>query len=133
MSEIIEFESFAAVESLLRAGMELKFELSDDDALLNGSPVYAGALSSLREGLIEGLKSSALAGKAQTSSDWYLLSRHPQHWGVIARRSVLHPRWQNLSLADARRWIETLAAPLVVDDEGFASVRSAADTIIENS
>ncbi|MCC4316589.1 hypothetical protein ABTY63_32000 [Streptomyces solisilvae] len=129
MSELVEFDNFAEVEALLRAGMELKFELSDDTDVLNGSPVYASALNRLREGLISGLRSSSTPGRAQKQADWYRLSQHQQRWGVIAQRAVLHPRWRELSAVELRQWVETLAAPLVVDYEGLEAIKTAAEEI----
>ncbi|EID56307.1 hypothetical protein SacxiDRAFT_4120 [Saccharomonospora xinjiangensis XJ-54] len=65
MSELIEFDNLIQVETLLRAGMEIKFEISDDEHILNESPIYASALNRLREGLVSGLRSDCLNGKAQ--------------------------------------------------------------------
>lgn len=76
MSELIEFDTFAQVEVLLRAGMELKFEQSEGSEILNGSPIYASALNSLHEGLISVLCSSSTPGRAQNQADWYRLSHH---------------------------------------------------------
>jgi hypothetical protein len=131
MSELVEFDDFAQVEVLLRAGMEFKFELSDDTDVLNGSPVYASALNHLREGLISGLRSSPTPGRAQKQADWYRLSQHQQRWGIIAQRAVLHPRWRELSTVELRQWVETLAAPLAVDDEGLESVKAAVEKILD--
>jgi hypothetical protein len=129
MSELIEFDDLAQIETLLRAGIELKFELSDDSDLLNGSPIYASALNHLRDGLIEALRESFMLGRAQTQADWYRLSRHPHRLALIAGRAVSHPRWRELSRIDMRQWIETLAAPLIVDDKTFESVKMEADKI----
>lgn len=133
MSELVEFDNFAQVEALLRAGIEFKFELSDDSDVLNGSPVYASALNHLREGLISGLRSSSMPGKAQMQADWYRLSQHPQCWSLIARRASLHPRWWELSAVDLRQWIETLAAPLTVHVEELASIKAAGDEFLDRS
>ncbi len=130
MSELIEFDDFAQVEALLRAGMEFKFELSGDSDILNGSPVYASALNHLREGLLSGLRSSPTPGRAQVQADWYQLSRHRERWNMIARRAILHPRRQELSAADPRQWIETLAAPLSVDDETLEAIKAASEELL---
>jgi hypothetical protein len=129
MSELVEFDDFAQVEALLRAGMELKFELTDDSGVFNGSPVYASALNRLREGLISGLLSSPTPGRAQAQAqaDWYRLSGHPQRLAMVARRAVLHPRWRELDAVAMRQWIETLAAPLKVDDAALESVVAASE------
>lgn len=125
MTESIEFDDFQQVELLLRAAMTLKFELSDDAEILNGSPIYARALTRLREGLISGVRASSKPGKAQSYVEWYRLSRHPHRWEVVARRVVSHPRWRDLPPAEVRPWVETVASPLSVDDEGLAAIRSA--------
>ncbi|MER5215890.1 hypothetical protein ABT063_36545 [Streptomyces sp. NPDC002838] len=131
MSARVEFDSLAEVEALLRAGIELKFELADDSALLNGSPVYATALHHLRDGLISGLRASSTPGKANAQADWYRLAEHPHRWPLVARRAALHPQWRDLSEAELRQWVETLAAPLVVDDETLAAVKAAGDEILD--
>ena len=123
-------DDFQQVEVLLRAGMELKYELSEDAEILNGSPVFARALDCLREGLISGVRASSIPGKAQSYVEWYRLSRHPHRWGVIARRVVSHPRWHDMSPAEVRQWVETVASPLSVDDEGLAAIKSAAEAIL---
>lgn len=133
MSELVEFDSFAQLEALLRAGMELKFELADDSDALIGSPIYASALSRLRDGLVSGLNSSSMPGKAQAQADWYRLSGHPHRWSLIARRAILHPDWRDLSESDRRHWVETLAAPLMVDDETFTAVKAASDELYGRS
>ncbi|MFE2228282.1 hypothetical protein [Streptomyces kronopolitis] len=107
--------------------MEFKFEHSEGSDILNGSPVYASALNRLREGLILGLRSSSTPGRAQKLADWYRLSHHPHRWGVIAQRAVLHPRWRDLDAVEMRQWIETLAAPLMVDDEVLETIKVAAE------
>jgi hypothetical protein len=127
MSQLVEFDSLAQIEVLLRAGMELKFELADDSDVLVGSPIYASSLNRLREGLISGFLSSSTPGKARGYVDWYRLDRHRDRWSIIARRAVLHPHWKNLSGDDLQVWIETLAAPLVVDDETLAALKVACD------
>jgi hypothetical protein len=133
MSELVEFDDFAQVEALLRAGMELKFELTDDSGVFIGSPVYASALNRLREGLISGLLSSPTPGRAQAQDDWYRLSGHPQRLAMVARRAVLHPRWRELDAVAMRQWIETLAAPLKVDDAALESVVAASEKTPGNS
>ncbi|MGW5422551.1 hypothetical protein [Streptomyces sp. NPDC003943] len=130
MTEQVEFESRAQLEVLLRAGMELKFELSEDTDVLNGSPVYAAALNRLRESLISAWRSSSTPGKAEQQADWYRLARHEHRWPLIARRAVMHPRWRELHGADLVGWIETLAAPLAVDEEALAAVKAAGDELI---
>ncbi|MFF2025434.1 hypothetical protein ACFVW2_26985 [Streptomyces sp. NPDC058171] len=87
MTELVEFDDFQQVELLLRAAMELKFELSEDDEILNGSPVYARALTCLREGLISGVRAGSVPGKAQSYVEWYRLSGHPHRAEVVARRA----------------------------------------------
>src|SRR5882757_9849093 len=124
MSELVEFDNFAQVEMLLRAGMELKFELSDDADVLNGSPVYASALNHLREGLISGLRSSSTPGRAQKQADWYRLSQHQHRWRIIAQRASMHPRWRDLTAVEMRHWVETLAAPLTVDDGALEAIKA---------
>lgn len=131
MSELVEFDNFAQVETLLRAGMELKFELSDDADVLNGSPVYASALNHLREGLISGLRSSATPGRAQTYADWYRLSQHQHRWQLIARRAALHPRWHDLTAVEMLHWVETLAAPLAVDDEMLEVIKAEVGRVLD--
>ncbi|WP_197322085.1 hypothetical protein [Saccharomonospora sp. NB11] len=130
MSELIEFEDLVQIETLLRAGMELKFEVSGDESILNESPIYASALNRLRDGLISGLRSNHLAGKAQAVGDWYQLSYHRNRWDAIARRAISHPHWGELDPVDLREWIETLAAPLSVDDETMAAIKASADEIV---
>ncbi|MDK1472877.1 hypothetical protein QNO07_05435 [Streptomyces sp. 549] len=130
MSELIEFDDFTQVQALLRAGMELKFELSSDADVLNGSPIYASALNHLREGLISGIRSSDTPGRAQVLVDWYQLSGHRHRWDVIARRAVLHAEWGELNAIDLREWIETLAAPLSVDDKMAEVIKVLGDEII---
>lgn len=119
------------MEVLLRAGMELKFEQSDDSEILNGSPIYASALNRLREGLISGLRSSSTPGRAQNQADWYRISHHPHRWGIIVQRAVLHPRWRDLDAVETRQWVETLAAPLVVDDESLEAIKVAVEEVLE--
>lgn len=131
MAELIEFDTIAQVEVLLRAGMEFKFEQSEDADILNGSPVYASALNRLREGLILALRSSSTPGRAQKQDDWYRLSHHPHRWEIIARRAVLHPRWRELDAVELRQWIETLSAPLTVDDETLKAIRTAAGELLD--
>ncbi|MCM2580637.1 hypothetical protein [Streptomyces meridianus] len=131
MAELIEFDSFAQVEVLLRAGMEFKFEHPEGSDILNGSPIYASALNRLREGLLLGLRSSSTPGRAQKQADWYQLSRHPHRWGVIAQRAVLHPRWRDLDAVEIRQWVETLAAPLSVDDSALEAVKAAAEEVLD--
>ena len=131
MSELVEFDNFAQVEMLLRAGMELKFELSEDTDVLNGSPVYASALNHLREGLISGLRSSSTPGRAQKQADWYRLSQHQHRWQIIAQRAVLHPRWQDLTEVEIRHWVETLAAPLTVDDGALEAIKVAVQKMLD--
>ena len=130
MTELIEFDDFQQVVLLLRAAMTLKFELSEDDEILNGSPIYASALTCLREGLISGVRAGSVPGKAQSYAEWYRLSGHPHRWEVVARRAISHPRWHDLSPVEVRQWVETVASPLSVDDEGLAAVRSAAEEIL---
>ncbi|WP_447005927.1 hypothetical protein ACRAKI_05345 [Saccharothrix isguenensis] len=130
MSELVEFDDFAQVEALLRAGMELKFEYSDDTEVLNGSPIYASALNHLREGLISGLRSTSTPGQAEKQAAWYQLSHHRQRWAVVARRAVLHPRWRELDEVELRQWIETLAAPLAVDDDVLEAIKAAAEEVL---
>ncbi len=131
MSELVEFDNFAQVEMLLRAGMELKFELSDDTDVLNGSPVYASALNRLREGLISGLRSSSTPGRAQKQADWYRLSQHQYRWRIIAHRAAMHPRWRDLTEAEMRHWVETLAAPLTVDDGALEAIKAAVEKMLD--
>lgn len=131
MSELVEFDNFAQVEMLLRAGMELKFELSDDTDVLNGSPVYASALNRLREGLISGLRSSSTPGRAQKQADWYRLSQHQHRWRIIAPRAAMHPRWRDLTEAEMRHWVETLAAPLTVDDGALEAIKAAVEKMLD--
>jgi hypothetical protein len=133
MTELIEFDTFAQVEVLLRAGMEFKFkfERPDEADILNGSPVYASALNRLREGLILGLRSSSTPGRAQKQADWYRLSHHTHRWGIIAERAALHPRWRELNEIEMRQWIETLAAPLTVDDEVLEAIKAATEEILD--
>ncbi|MFE2032491.1 hypothetical protein ACFXBB_04340 [Streptomyces scopuliridis] len=131
MSELIEFDDFAQVEALLRAGMEFKFELSDDSDILNGSPVYAAALNHLREGLISGLHASSTPTRAQVQADWYQISRHRERWNMIARRAILHPRWRDLNAVELRQWIEILAAPLSVNDEALEGIKAAGEEILD--
>jgi hypothetical protein len=133
MSELIEFDDFAQVEALLRAGMELKFELSDDANVLNGSPIYASALNRLREGLISGLSASSTPTRAQGQADWYQLSHHRERWTLIARRAIAHPRWRELNASDLRQWIETLAAPLHVDEEALGALKEMAEKMARDS
>lgn len=130
MSELIEFDNLIQVETLLRAGMEIKFEISDDGNILNESPIYASALNRLREGLVSGLRSGCLNGKAQMVDDWYRLSYHRHRWGIIARRAISHPRWRELDSLELREWIETLAAPLVVDDGTLDAIKAAASELL---
>ncbi|WP_338898130.1 hypothetical protein WBG99_23030 [Streptomyces sp. TG1A-60] len=131
MSELVEFDNFAQVEMLLRAGMELKFELSGDADVLNGSPVYASALNHLREGLVSGLHSSSTPGRAQKQADWYRLSQHQHRWRLIARRAALHPRWRDLTAVEVRHWVETLAAPLAVDDGALEAIKAVVEEILD--
>jgi len=131
MSELVEFDNFAQVEMLLRAGMELKFELSDDADVLNGSPVYASALNHLREGLISGLRSSSTPGRAQKQADWYRLSQHQHRWRIIAQRASMHPRWRDLTAVEMRHWVETLAAPLTVDDGALEAIKAAVEKMLD--
>ncbi|MER7185705.1 hypothetical protein ABT404_40660 [Streptomyces hyaluromycini] len=131
MSELVEFDNFAQVEMLLRAGMELKFELSDDADVLNGSPVYASALNHLREGLISGLRSSSTPGQAQKKADWYRLSQHRHRWRLIARRAALHPGWRDLTAVEMRHWVEALAAPLAVDDGTLEAIRTVVEEMLD--
>ncbi|MFJ5226159.1 hypothetical protein [Streptomyces sp. NPDC088400] len=130
MTELVEFDDLQQVEVLLRAGIELKFELSEDSEILNGSPVFARALSNLRDGLIAAVRSGPTPGKAQSYVDWYQLSGHSRRWSLIARRAISHPHWGELSTADLRQWIETLASPLRVDDDALASIKAAGDEIV---
>ncbi|WP_164551642.1 hypothetical protein [Streptomyces sp. WAC 01529] len=131
MSELVEFDNFAQMEMLLRAGMELKFELSDDADVLNGSPVYASALNRLREGLISGFRSSSTPGRAQKQADWYQLSQHQHRWRLIARRAALHPHWRDLTAVEMRHWVETLAAPLAVDDAALEAIKAVVEEILD--
>ncbi|MEE1926824.1 hypothetical protein V1J52_01270 [Streptomyces sp. TRM 70351] len=131
MSELVEFDDFAQMEMLLRAGMELKFVLSADADVLNGSPIYASALNHLREALISGLRSSSTPGRAQGQADWYQLSQHQHRWQLIARRVVLYPHWRDLTAGEMRDWIETLAAPLAVDDGTLEAIKAVAEEMLD--
>ena len=131
MTELVEFDDLQQVEVLLRASIELKFELSDDAEMLNASPVFAKALNNLRDGLISAMRSGPTPGRTQSYVDWYQLSHHSHRWGLIARRAIMHPRWRELPEVDLRQWIETLAAPLAVDDEAFSAVKTAGNEILD--
>lgn len=133
MTELIEFDDFKQVQALLKAGMELKFELAEDSDVLVGSPVYASALNRLREGLITGLRSGASLERARVQEGWYRLSGHPRRLATVARRAAMHPRWQDLDAVAKREWIETLAAPLAVDEGALESVVAAGGEIIDTS
>lgn len=76
MAESVELDDLRQVEVLLRAGIELKFELSEDSEVLNGSPVFAKVLNRLRDGLISATRAGMTPGRAQSYVDWYQLSHH---------------------------------------------------------
>jgi hypothetical protein len=130
MSVLIELESMNQLEVLLRAGMVVKFEKADESELLIGSPVYAAALTVLRDSLIEELRSSGSAGLAQRQIDWYRIAQHPHLWAVVASRAASHPRWGELDESDRLSWVETLAAPLTVDRQAFSSIQSMVDDLL---
>lgn len=131
MPELIEFDNFAEVETLLRAGMELKFELAEDSDVLNGSPVYASALNRLREGLISGLHSSLTPDRAEKEREWYRLSNHRHRWQIIARRAAMHPLWRDLTAVEVLSWVETIAAPLTVDYLALEAVERMVEAILD--
>lgn len=118
----VELEDVSEVKVLLRAGIELKFDLAGDANALVGSPIYASVLNRLRDLMIEEVCSKSSSHPAQELADWYRLSLHEQRCEIVARRVPLHPRWRKLNTVELREWVETLAAPLVVDDEGLAAV-----------
>ncbi|NDZ77156.1 hypothetical protein G3I19_01175 [Streptomyces sp. SID10853] len=131
MAELVEFDDLQQVEVLLRAGIELKFELSEDSEILNGSPVFAGALNSLRDGLIAAVRSGPSSGNAQSYVDWYQISAHPHRWVIITRRAVLHPHVRDLTTVEMRQWVETLAAPLAVDGESMEAIKAEVEKILD--
>lgn len=131
MSELVEFGSFAEIKALLRAAMELKFELPHGSDLLDGSPIYASALNNLREALTSGVRSSSVPGPAQSIEDWYRLSNHRHRWSIIARKAGLSLHWREFSSEDQDQLIGIIAAPLVVDEESLAAIRLEVDSLID--
>ncbi|MER7762495.1 hypothetical protein [Streptomyces sp. NPDC097619] len=127
MSELLEFDDLAQVEVLLRAGMEFKFETPAPEGVLLGSPVYAASLARLRDGLQEALRTGPLPSRVKAHVEWYRLVGHPHRWAVLAERAAAHPRWHDLTEAEAREWLEALASPLTVDDEAYRGVRALID------
>lgn len=127
MSILIEFGSATELEALLRAAMVVKFEQSNESELLAGSPVFASAVGTVRDTLIEELRTSGSGGSAQRQADWYQLAHHPQLWAVVAVRAASHPRWRELNEVGRLSWIETLAAPLTVDYQTFSSIQAMAE------
>ncbi|WP_125591405.1 hypothetical protein [Amycolatopsis balhimycina] len=127
MSVLTEFGSANELEALLRAAMVVKFEQSGESELLTGSPVFASAVGTVRESLIEELRTIGSAGNAQRQADWYRLSQHRHLWAVVASRAASHPRWRELDEVGRISWIETLAAPLTVDRQTFSSIQSMAE------
>ncbi|WP_167305319.1 hypothetical protein [Saccharomonospora piscinae] len=127
MSELIEFDDYHQVTVLLRAGIELKFELSDDENIMNGSSIYAAALNNLREGWLQGLRATSTPRGVQAKADWYQLSQQPERFEIVARRVITLPRWRERDAVDFREWVEALAAPFTVDDETLEAIKAAAE------
>lgn len=127
MSVLVEFGSATELEALLRAAMVVKFEQPNESELLAGSPIFASAVGTVRDTLIEELRTSGSGGNAQRQADWYQLARHPHLWAVVAIRAASHPRWRELDETGRLSWIETLAAPLTVDRQTFSSIQSMAE------
>ena len=133
MSELVEFDDLNQLKVLLRAGVELKFHISNGSDVINGSSVYAAALGNVREALIEGLRYNSMVGKAQAEAEWYRLGGDPRVFGIIARRASLHPRWRELDEFELRDWIEALASPFVVGDEVFEAIRMEVEKMLESN
>jgi hypothetical protein len=131
VSELVEFESFSEIEVLLRAAIELKFESAHGSDLLDGSSVYASALSNLRNGLISGIRSSASPGRAQSLEEWYRLSNHRHRWSIIARKAGTSPRWREFSREEKDQFVGVIAAPLSMDQESLEVIRLEADSLAE--
>ncbi|WP_155984672.1 hypothetical protein [Saccharomonospora piscinae] len=127
MSELIEFDDFHQIRSLLRAGIELKFELSEGGHVLDGSPIYAAALNNLREGWLQGLRATLTPREVQAKADWYQLSQHRERFEIVARRVTRLPGWRERDAVDFREWVEALAAPFTVDDETLETIKAAAE------
>ncbi|WP_167305320.1 hypothetical protein [Saccharomonospora piscinae] len=127
MSELIEFDDYHQVQLLLRAGIELKFELSDDENIMNGSSIYAAALNNLREGWLQGLRATSTPRGVQFVASWYQLSQNRENFKIVARRVTRLPGWRERDAVDFREWVEVLAAPLTVDDETLEAIKAAAE------
>ncbi|MFE1099388.1 hypothetical protein ACFW4K_02645 [Nocardiopsis alba] len=130
MPESVDFDDLLQMEVLLRASMEFKFGISGDAEIFHESPVYASALNHVRESLISGLRSSSTPGKTQGYVELYRLSRFEQLWEGVARRASSHPRWHELGTDEMRQHVETIAAPLTVDDEMMEIIKTEAEKII---
>ena len=128
MSELVEFDDLAQLRVLLRAAMVLKFDIPEASAgPLAGSPVFASAVHRLRNALVAALESTGSSAAARTEAGWYRLAEHPHQWELLARRASNHPRWAELDGKARRDWVETLAAPLVVDEESLTAIITRAD------
>ncbi|MFB8761132.1 hypothetical protein [Nocardiopsis alba] len=127
----MDFDDLLQLKALLRASMEFKFGISGDAEIFHESPVYASALNHVRESLISGLRSSSTPGRSQGYVELYRLSRFEQLWEGVAQRASSHPRWRELSADEMRQHVETIAAPLTVDDEMMEIIKTEADKIID--
>ena len=124
MSELAEFDDLNQLKSLLHAGVEFKFHISDGLSVLDGSPIYAAALGNIREALIEGLRYNSRLEEARAQAELYQLGRNSRIFNLVVRRVYSYPRWREFDEFELRDWIGALASPFVVDNEVFEAIRA---------
>ncbi|MBF6425282.1 hypothetical protein IU440_11365 [Nocardia cyriacigeorgica] len=115
----IEIPEYPSVEALLRACVVFKFKCTGESDLYIGSPLYAAAVNSVFNTVIDYHIS---AGRSDIANKWietYDLERHPERAEFVREYALKHPKWGSLDGQQRRDWVDVVAAPYRISDEDY--------------
>lgn len=123
----LEFADVAEAEALLRGVVAFKFSNTEESDMYVGSPPFAGAARNLFAGVVRAHEESENTSRAESWRRTYDLTRNEPVFTFVARYAARHPRWETLSDAERRDWVETVASPYLVDDDAATRLIAAVD------